>query len=303
MNNISIIIPTYNRSKILLKTLKALENQNYPKSNYEVIIADDGSSDDTNLQIEKFQSKTDLKIKYFKLNHVSSCHARNTAISNTKYELILTIDDDIITTANFIEEHVRFHKDCNFKKDVGVLGYTVWPPEWRVSSFMKYVIEKGPLYSYGLIKNELDLPFSYLYTSNFSINKAFLLENGMLDERFPKYFEDTELGYRLKKKGLKIFLNKKAVAYHYHPTSILSFMKRQELAGFYAVVFYLKHQELKNFLLPSDNKDTFWKDLVFEKLFKFKRISILDIKDKFYCDLIRYSYNNGLKKGLNSFKK
>ena len=96
MINTSVTIPTYNRSKILLRTLKALENQNYPKLNFEVVISDDGSTDDTNLQVEYFRRKTDLKIKYFKFNHISSCHARNTAIINAKYELIISIDDDHI---------------------------------------------------------------------------------------------------------------------------------------------------------------------------------------------------------------
>jgi glycosyltransferase involved in cell wall biosynthesis len=303
MINVSIIIPTYNRSKILIKTLKALENQSYPKSNYEVVIVDDGSTDDTNLQVKIFQFKSDLKIRYFRLNHISACHARNIAIINAKYDLILSIDDDIIATPNFIDEHVQYHKDYNLKKDIVVLGYITWPPECKVSSFMSYIIEKGPLYGYALIKDEFDVPFSYLYGANFSIDKTVLLENGMLDEKLPNFFRDTELGYQLKKRGFKIILNKKAVAYHCHPITISSFMKRQKLVGFYAVLFYLKYPELKDFLVPSNKNDHFWRDLVFKKLLRFKRISILDIQDKFYYDLLRCAYNNGFKNGLDKFKK
>lgn len=314
--NVSVIIPTYNRSKILLKTLKALENQNYPKSNYQVVIADDGSTDNTSFEIRDFQKKSDLRIKYIKLSHVSSCHARNAALTCSDYELILSIDDDIVTAPDFISEHARIHKEYSYKRDIIVSGYIKWPDAWRASSFMKYIAEKGPLYGYGMIKNELDLPFAFLYSANFSIHKSVLIENGMFDERFSQYFEDSELGFRLKKKGLKIILNKKAAACHFHRVGIFSFLKRQELAGYSAVKFYLKCPELKNFLFPGSGIISFYKKgkLLLSKFPPVPRILyscaaafiepiklIRYSREVIYSLLLSYAYGKGLRKGLDEY--
>ncbi|GAI03024.1 unnamed protein product, partial [marine sediment metagenome] len=57
----SIIIPTYNRKSILEKCLKALFNQNCPKDKYEIILIDDGSTDDTRTMIESLSPSCKLK--------------------------------------------------------------------------------------------------------------------------------------------------------------------------------------------------------------------------------------------------
>ena len=76
----------------------------------------------------------------------------------------------------------------------------------------------------------------------------------MFDEDFPyASLEDTELAYRLEKKGLKIILNRRAVTYHYHPTTVESFRHRMKLAGVSSTVMVKKHPELVSIFLPVRN--------------------------------------------------
>ena len=70
---VSIIIPTFNRSQLLVRAITSVINQKY--TNWELIIVDDGSTDETKEVVEKFQEVT--KISYFKIENSGVSAARN----------------------------------------------------------------------------------------------------------------------------------------------------------------------------------------------------------------------------------
>ncbi len=294
MQKVSIVIPTRNRTKTLLTALNSLSIQTVPKEDYEVIVIDNSSDDKTEKGLENYRNNS-LDFRYFKINQPSASKARNIGILNAKYDLILHTDDDIIATENLLEEHLKFHKNLNFNSNIAVLGYTTWHNSLKITCFMRFINEYGPQFGYSLIKDEDDLPFNYFYSSNISISKKFLVENIGFDEDFPEYWYDIELGYRLMKKGLKIILNRNAVAYHLHPTSFFSFLKRQQKVGRYAVLFYLKHPKLKNFLFLENKLSSFPK-LITKKEFFYSSLIY-----EFYNTVIRIYYKNGTKLGMRNF--
>ncbi len=101
--NFSIIIPTYNRSQLLKKSLINLSKLSYPRNKFEVIVVNNNSTDNTEGVIQKFiLSHRELKIRYVfesKQGHVFAC---NTGIKVTRYSKIIFCDDDIDVTPNFI---------------------------------------------------------------------------------------------------------------------------------------------------------------------------------------------------------
>ena len=66
---LSVIIPTYNRCKILKDCLEVILNQDMPKVDYEVIVVDDGSTDDTE-QLVKEVMKTEGNVSFLKQQHL-----------------------------------------------------------------------------------------------------------------------------------------------------------------------------------------------------------------------------------------
>ena len=62
----TISIPTYNRRTLLERNLKHLEELNFDKKNFEVIVVDDGSTDDTSLFVESFLKTTKLQLRFYK---------------------------------------------------------------------------------------------------------------------------------------------------------------------------------------------------------------------------------------------
>lgn len=90
---ISIIIPTLNSGKTLEKCLKSIENQSY--QNYEIIVVDGGSEDDTVEIAEKFNAKVvNVKVK-------NMSRQTNIGISNSNGRYIYRVDSDVLLDLNY----------------------------------------------------------------------------------------------------------------------------------------------------------------------------------------------------------
>ena len=87
---ISIIIPTYNRAKLIERSLKSIEKQTL--KNFEIIIIDNFSTDNTSSVIKSFSH---LPIKYFVVdNNNNIARSRNFGINNSKEIIIAFLDSD-----------------------------------------------------------------------------------------------------------------------------------------------------------------------------------------------------------------
>ncbi len=248
---ISIIIPTYNRSSTLNKTLSAYYK--LKEFFFEIIIVDDGSTDNTEEMVHVFiLNHPDMKLKYRKKTNSGPGVARNVGIDEVTTRLVLITGDDIIPSESLLKEHILTHQNYQYSRNIAVLGKTVWISDIKITPFMNYIQEYGLQFGYSLIKHNDIVPFNFFYTSNISLNTSCLLRN-KFDETFPfAAWEDTELGYRLAQKGLKIIYNEKALAYHDHNINILSFCERQIKCGYSSGIFSELHPELKNFLKITD---------------------------------------------------
>lgn len=89
---VSIILPCYNSEKTILQTLESIENQTYP--NIEIIIVNDGSSDNTEDIVKKFMSMSKKKIHYIMQSNAGVSAARNKGIHSANGEYIVFLDSD-----------------------------------------------------------------------------------------------------------------------------------------------------------------------------------------------------------------
>ena len=87
---VSVIIPTYNRAHLIDKAIKSVLNQTY--QDFEIIVVDDGSTDNTNEVLKNF---TDSRIHYiFHTSNLGVSAARNTGIKTSQGEYIALLDSD-----------------------------------------------------------------------------------------------------------------------------------------------------------------------------------------------------------------
>lgn len=106
--NISIIIPTYNRAHLIERAINSVLAQSY--RDWELIIVDDGSSDNTDSVINSYAS--DPRVKYIKKENTGAAHSRNVGVDNCESEIITFIDSDDEANENWLESLVKsFHSD------------------------------------------------------------------------------------------------------------------------------------------------------------------------------------------------
>jgi glycosyltransferase involved in cell wall biosynthesis len=230
---ISVIIPTYNRKKLLEIILPSILNQNFDK-NYEVIISDDGSSDGTPQLIGEYKENFG-NIKYiYSSERKGPAHVRNLAINISDGKLIIFIDSDIYVKKDFLKNHYEIQKENNF--NVIVQGPVINTYNWKEPWTEKFKLR--------------DISSAYFATGNVSVSKKLLSLAGFFDENFTFYgWEDLELGIRFKKMGIKLIRSEKIPAWHLSiPPDIknISYLlnKEKERARS-AIYFYKKHPTLE----------------------------------------------------------
>lgn len=102
MSFVSVIIPTYNRSKFVKEAIESVLAQSH--KNFELIVVDDGSTDDTREVIEKI---SDDRLKYFYKDNGGHCSSRNYGFIKAKGQYVALLDHDDLWPNNYLETMVK----------------------------------------------------------------------------------------------------------------------------------------------------------------------------------------------------
>jgi len=196
----SIIIPTYNRAWCIERAINSVLKQDF--QNWEIIIVDDGSSDNTNELVEKYL--TDNRIRYFYKENGGVGSARNKGIKESVGEWIIFLDSDdefTINTLNIIQKYISKFTNSFF------LLFGVIDENGKNMYFMENKINKIDFRDYiegKKISGEL---------LNCIKREVFL---GMDDFKFPENVNGGEglLWFRLIKKYPAISINEILRIYH-----------------------------------------------------------------------------------------
>ena len=235
----SIVIPTYNRIDILKKTIAAIEDQTYPKEDFELIVVNDGSSDSSQYFLEKYNKITKLNFKCFNISNSGPAAARNVGIRNALGGIIILLGDDILTSPNFIENHLVFHSEWPQFSNT-CLGSTEWAKNIDMNTFLELITSKegGQQFNYDLIlkQDQENIGYCFFWSSNISFKRLFCLTHGLFNENIFKHamWEDIELGYRLEKIGLTLHFRENCKGYHDHQVDFEGFAERQRMVGWYS---------------------------------------------------------------------
>ncbi len=212
---ISVVIATYRRCDILKITLEKLSAQSVAPHDFEVIVVDDGSGDNTSEVVHSMMSVMPYTLKYLWHENRGPGYTENRGIEEARSDLLLLIADDIWATPELLAQHIKMHKD-NADENIAVLGNVVQSLELPATVMHK----NWDGFHFHKFKGMHEVPGIFFYACNISVKKDFLLENGMFRERKGAAHEDAELGYRLSRHGLKILHNENALAYHFHEESL-----------------------------------------------------------------------------------
>ncbi|GGL05988.1 glycosyl transferase [Sphaerisporangium melleum] len=233
----TVVIPTYNRAELLGHTLHSLTRQTVPPGDFEVVVVDDGSSDDTAAVAESFKDRLDLRYFFQEDEGYRVAKARNVGIEHARGPVCVFVDSGVLLDSGCLAAHLAAH--AGRPDPVAVVGYVYCFNEdnedgARMASVIDVAApdttiamlrDKGQWVDlredfYDLYTDELaDLPAPWLvyWTCNVSAPTGLLREIGGFDEWFTCWGgEDVEIGYRLHRGGARFVLSREAASIH-HP--------------------------------------------------------------------------------------
>lgn len=230
----SVIIPTYNRSALLKQTLNTLLKQDISKEKFEVIVIDDGSTDNTEYVVNEYKNK--LNIKYYKQEHngFRVASIRNIGIKKSEGDICIFVDSGVLIKSNGISSNIKTHK-CN--ENIAVIGYMYGFDEYNeneeiinkmhidslnVDGYIEE-LEKKEIYDlreklYSKLGDDIDkwpAPWAIFWTGYASVKRDLLISVGMFDENFNSWGgEDVDLALNLYIHHVKFVLNRELKSIH-----------------------------------------------------------------------------------------
>jgi GT2 family glycosyltransferase len=229
---VSVVVPTYNRLQRLQTVIAALENQDYPQSDFEVLVVSDGSNDGTHEYLRDLQ--TPLQFKWIAQANSGPAAARNQGIAESGGEFVLLIDDDVLPIPQLITEHMRAHQAA--ERDVVVLGPMLSPADFDMMPWVRW--EQAMLMKQYQAMERGDWPPTarQFYTGNTSLRRRYIQKAGGFNEKFRRA-EDVELAFRLDALGLEFVFQPSAIGWHYAERSLRSWLEIPAAYGKNDVIF------------------------------------------------------------------
>lgn len=127
---ISVVICTYCRDKYLKYCLNELGKQSYPADGYELLIIDNAGRRETHSIVRQLMlDKPNLNIRYIIESNVGLSNARNRGIEESKGDIIIFMDDDVIPPFTIIEEYAK--------------AFSEWPEVWAIAGKIDLFWEGG----------------------------------------------------------------------------------------------------------------------------------------------------------------
>jgi glycosyltransferase involved in cell wall biosynthesis len=231
----SVIVPTYNRAGLLRHTLESLTRQTMPREEFEVLVCDDGSSDDTADLVKSFTDRLNLRYFFQEDEGYRTAKARNVGIAHAESDVCVLIDSGVLAHSRCLAAHVASHREAD--GPVAVCGYVYCfninnedaalinqaidftDPDAtirRLEERQQWLDVREYFYArYGDDFNDQPAPWLVFWTCNVSAGTAQLRTVGMFDEEFRRWGgEDIDLAYRLHRDGARFVLNRGASAIH-----------------------------------------------------------------------------------------
>ena len=234
---VSVIVPTYTRRELLEYTLDSLLRQNISPDDFEVIVSDDGSTDDTRNALGKYKDCLHLKYLYQEDRGYRPASARNAGIRNAEGEICLFIDSGVLLNVQCVREHVFIHRNASGK--MAAVGYVYgFDQDGTKEDLIREMIVAGDpegtiqrlkaagagldirekyYRKYGDRLEDLPAPWALFWTCNVSARRKDLEDVGFFDEVYDGKWgcEDNDLGLRLWQHGVEIRLCRGAESVHF----------------------------------------------------------------------------------------
>jgi cellulose synthase/poly-beta-1,6-N-acetylglucosamine synthase-like glycosyltransferase len=220
--SVSIIVPAFNAAGRIASCLEALCQQAAPWD-VEILVVNDGSSDDTADVVRRFQ-----QVRLINQANAGPAAARNRGAFEARGAIIVFTDDDCVPALGWLNAMLKPFDDPEVVATKGVYQTRQMA---LVARFVQIEYEDR----YRLMRKSDWIDFVDTYSAAFRRNH-FLEMNGF-DPQFPlACAEDAELSYRMAARGWRMKFVPEAVVYHSHPQTLSEYLRKKYKFAFWRVV-------------------------------------------------------------------
>lgn len=218
----SVIIPSYNRADEVGDLLHSLQAQTLAHDRFEVLVVDDGSTDETEKKIMELSLQIDFKLRFFRRNHEGPGPARNYGMSQAQGEYFLFIDSDCLADTNWLNEidkAIMKEKPDAFGGPDAVLS-TFTPLQKAIDYSMTSFLTTGGMRGHSQKRLAKFYPRSF----NMGIHRKVYEKLGGMGRL--RHGQDIEFSRRIVASGAQVIYISTAVVYHKRRTSLRKFFRQ-----------------------------------------------------------------------------
>lgn len=289
--NISIIVCTYNRSKSLNRTLNSIREMDIPvELEWELIVIDNNSNDNTREVVKEYQKKSQFQIRYLKEQQQGLSFARNRGIQEGKGKILAFTDDDVLVDRNWLKNIQKTFEKYNAACMGGKI-LPVWEkpkPDWLTTDLYGNLA----LLDYGESIIYLDKP--KIWGANIVIKKSMFKKYGGFNTILGRTpcklfgFEETEFLETLIKNNEKVLYTPDILVHHYIPKS--------RIAKKYFRKWWFDNGELKAHLMGKYNFRKFLNTPYYiyidtiKSFLEYLKAALFRRSDPFQKELVLFNY-------------
>jgi glycosyltransferase involved in cell wall biosynthesis len=214
MPKVSVIIPTYNRARLIAEAIRSVLDQTY--QDFEIIVIDDGSTDNTREVVGSFK---DPRIKYIYQENRGVCIARNNGIKNSNGDYIIFLDSDDMLLKNAITiEASILDSFPNVALSYGQL--------FAIDEKERVIVLSKPKHRRpGVYQGTKEILNFLRYSNNIGtsitmVRRSSIIDVGLFDPAFSSGSEDFELWVRIAKKYAVSYIAEPVGKYRVHSSGI-----------------------------------------------------------------------------------
>ncbi len=226
----SLIIPAYNAEKSIAFCLESALIQSLLRERYEIIVVDDGSTDNTSEIIRNYP------VRLIKQENQGPAAARNRGTNEANGDILIFTDSDCELDAKFLEKIIApIERDTEI---AGVQGSYKTKQKEFMAQFAQVEIETR----YKRMAKNKYIDFVGTYAAAYK--KDIFQKYGGFDTAFPLASgEDADFSYRLSQNGYKLVFNPQAFVYHKHPSTLTSYLRQKYWRAYWRFLAYKKNPQ------------------------------------------------------------